>query len=471
MANTLTNQFKTWIKQHNTTDYQIISENDNLIKLTTQYGESSITFTDIEDNTIVEFSMISYKDNSSKFYLHFELVDENHAKQLYDEMVETLVNLQNEKTLRILLSCSAGLTTGMFAEMLQSTASMLGLDYEFNAVSYLNIYEEANDYDVILIAPQIGYMLNRLKDTLTDKLVLQIPTTIFAQYDALEAIKYIQSELETYFEDKKEAENASCEHCTEYENRILSIAIIRNYDKTRIFYQLHDKCEIIDSNLIIKCKFNIFDLYDIIDTVLLKHGHIDMIGIATPGVVENNRLIKEPQIPGAVDMKTDFEDKYHIKFFAENNANAAVVGFSEEHPEYSSIVYHTQPFGYGCGGQGIVTNGKPIRGKNGISGEIRFFLRRMQLSDEPDKLIKTEHGALELVTKSLLPTLIAIGPEAVAIHSPMTPDVNEVKESLKSFIDEEFLPEFYYIEKPYPYILNGITKMCVDYINENNENR
>ncbi len=68
-------------------------------------------------------------------------------------MVETLINLQNEKTLRILLSCSAGLTTGTFAEMLQSTASMLGLDYKFNAVSYLNIYEEASDYDVILIAP------------------------------------------------------------------------------------------------------------------------------------------------------------------------------------------------------------------------------------------------------------------------------------------------------------------------------
>ncbi len=76
-------------------------------------------------------------------------------------------------------------------------------------------------------------------------------------------------------------------------------------------------------------------------------------------------------------MKTDFEDKYQIKVFADNNANAAAIGFREEHPEYSNIVYHTQPFSYGIGGQGIIMNGQPVRGKNGIAGEVRFFLRRM----------------------------------------------------------------------------------------------
>ncbi len=70
----------------------------------------------------------------------------------------------------------------------------------------------------------------------------------------------------------------------------------------------------------------------------------------------------------------------------------------------------------------------------------------------------------------MLPTITTVGPEVVALHSPMTPDVNEVREALKSFLDEEFLPEFYTIKDPHPYILNGITKMCVDYINENNEN-
>ena len=53
----------------------------------------------IEYIYILDSSIVSKKDDSVKFYLHFELNDENHAKQLFDEMVETLVGLKNEKTL------------------------------------------------------------------------------------------------------------------------------------------------------------------------------------------------------------------------------------------------------------------------------------------------------------------------------------------------------------------------------------
>ena len=151
--------FQSWIKEQYNDDYQIVEDNESLIRLVTDYGEASIRFTVIEQSTIVEFSIVSKKDDSVKFYLHFELNDEDHAKQLFDEMVETLVNLKNEKTLQVLLSCSSGLTTSMFAENLNSVAGMLGLDYHFDAVSYLSIYEEVEKYDVVLIAPQIGLSL------------------------------------------------------------------------------------------------------------------------------------------------------------------------------------------------------------------------------------------------------------------------------------------------------------------------
>lgn len=458
--------FKGWIREHHNTPYEIRLENDDLIKLVTEYGEASIQFTVIEEYTIVEFSIVSNKDHSVKFYLHFELNDENHAKQLYDEMVETLIGLKEGKTLRVLLSCSAGLTTSMFADNLNSVAGMLGLDYHFDAVSYMSIYEEAEKYDVILIAPQIGYMLKRLKESITEKPVLQIPTSVFASYDALAALKFIQSELEIFRQEKSNEQAHECTHCAEYENRILSIVILISREQTRIYYRLNDKCEIIDSNLVIKPTMNIYDLYDIIDTILLKHSYIDMIGIATPGIVKDEKQLKEPTDGRTIDIKADFEDKYGIDVFVYNNANAAVVGFSLEHPEYDNIIFHSQPFGFGVGGQGIISNGKVIRGKNGIAGEIRYFIRRMQLSDDVHKLAWTQHGAVELVTKSLLPTISLIGPEAVVISSPMTPDMDEVKNVLSSFIDKEFLPEFYYIKEASSYMLSGITKLCVDFIEE-----
>ena len=460
--------FPAWIQSHHSDDYQIVAEDEHLIKLLTDYGEASITFTQIEESTIVEFSIVSKKDDSVKFYLHFELNDEDHAKQLYDEMVETLVGLKAEKTLQVLLSCSAGLTTSMFAENLNSVAGMLGLDYHFDAVSYLSIYEEVEKYDVVLIAPQIGYMLNRLKDSLTDKLVLQIPTAVFASYDALGALKFLQNELEQYNANKTQEIKKEHTHCVEYDNRILSIVISHNKAQTRIYYRLSDHCEIIDSNMIIKPTINIYDLYDIIDTVLLKHSHIDVIGIATPGIVKDDKQLRNTVDERNIDIKEDFEKKYGIQVVIYNNANAAVVGFALEHPEYQNIIYHSQPFGFGVGGQGVISQGKIVIGKNGLAGEIKYFIRRMQLSDECGKLAWTHEGVLELVTKSLLPSICVLGPEAVVICSPMTSDMNEVKNKLMSFIPEEFMPEFYSMKESSPYMLDGLTALCVKYLEEKN---
>ena len=456
--------FQSWIKEHHNEDYQIVVENDHLIKLITEYGEASITFTVIEESTIVGFSIVSKKDDSTKFYLHFELNDEEHAKQLYDEMVETLIGLKDEKTLQVLLSCSAGLTTSMFAENLNSVANMLGLDYHFEAVSYISIYEEVEKYDVVLIAPQIGYMLNRLKKSLPEKLVLQIPTATFASYDALGAIKYLQEEMEKFNAEKNQNIQEKQIHCIEYEKRILSLVILTNRAQTRIYYRLCEHCEIIDQNLIIKPSMNIYDLYDIIDTILLKHSYIDMIGIATPGIVNEEKQLRSPTDGQLIDIQKEFKKKYGIEVLTYNNANAAVVGFSLEHPEYKNIIFHSQPFGYGVGGQGIISNGIVLTGKNGIAGELRYFIRRMQLSDECSKLAWSQEGVLELVTKSLLPAICTVGPDAVAICSPMTNDMEEVKKKLLSFIPEEYLPDFYYIAEASSYTLDGLMKLCVNYL-------
>lgn len=459
--------FKSWILNQKDEHYQIVLDNEYCIRLVTDYGEATIQFIEIDENTIVEFNIISHKDNATKFYLHFELNDEEHAKQLFGEMTDTLKQLKDEKTLKVLLSCSAGLTTSMFAENLNAVTEMTGLDYHFDAVSYLSIYEEVEKYDVVLIAPQIGYMLKRLKESLPNKLVLQIPTSMFASYDALSTLQFVQKELEEFYHNKNnEEECKECVHCSECEERILSLVLLNNKAQTRIYYRLYDQEHIIDSHLIIKPTFNIYDLYDIIDTILLKHSYIDVIGIATPGIVQDNKQLRSSIDGHIIDIYKDFEEKYGIKVFVYNNANAAVVGFSLEHPEYKNIIFHSQPFGFGVGGQGIITNGQVIRGKNGVAGELRYFLRRMQLSDEANKLAWTQQGALELLTKSLLPSISLIGPDAIALSTPMTPDMNEVKNALKSFISEEYLPEFYYIKEPSSYMLSGITKLCLDYLEE-----
>ena len=458
--------YRKWIKEHQNTYYSINEISDNTIELKTDYGISTIQFTDIDESTLVEFTIISLKDESIKFYLHFELKDIDHAKQLYQEMADSLLKLKEEKTLQVLLSCSAGLTTSMFAENLNDHAKMLGLDMHFEAVPYLNIYQKAEKYDVILLAPQIGYMLNRLQESLTDKQVLQIPTNAFASYDSLSVINFINDELKKYkVKDKKESVICHCQESTK--SSILSLVMMPNTAQTRTYYRLYKGNAIIDSNLIIKPSFDIYDLYDIIDTILLKHSHIDLIGIAIPGIVDETEKMRYLEYQeDEVDIKNEFEKHYGIEILVSNNVNAAVMGFSLEHPEYSNILFHSQPFGYRAGGQGIMIDKKIVKGREGLSGEIKFFVERMQLSDKLDNLRWTQQGALELVCASLLPSLCIVAPQAVAIRSPMTPDMNEIKKKLSSFIPEYYLPEFYFIKEASPYMLDGITKLCIDYLDK-----
>ena len=176
----------------------------------------------------------------------------------------------------------------MFASNLNSVVEMLGEDYHFEAVAYTNIYEEVENYDVILIAPQIGYLLKRLKESLPDKLVLQIPTAIFAGYDAIGAIKFIQNEIDQFQKEKKEKQEIKCHCCKHYNRRVLSIVLSANRAQTRIYYRIYDNNDIMDQQIIIKPTLNTNDLYDVIDTVLLKVKHLDAIAIAIPGIIKEN---------------------------------------------------------------------------------------------------------------------------------------------------------------------------------------
>lgn len=456
--------FTHWILSHENEEYQIIQDDDNTLRLKTEFGEATIRFTEIEAQMIiVEFIIVANKDDSTQFYLHFQLSDEKHAKKLYDEMVQTLLQLKDKKTVKVLLSCSAGLTTSMFASELNSTSEMLKLDLQFDAVPYTDIYKQAENYDIILIAPQIGYLKKRLAESLDDKLVLQIPTALFASYDSFSVIKFVQDEIQQFYAKKEEKKKRACACKIKEKKRILAIVIMPNRAQSRIYYELYENGQIVDQNLIIKPSTNYEDLNDIIDTILIKYQTIDMIGISTSGIIGPDGIVhmRLANVDN-INLKERIEDKYKIQTYVFNNANAAVLGFAQEHKDCQNIIFHSQPFGYSLGGQGILSNGQLVFGKNGIAGEVRFFMNRMQLSDELINLCWSTQGVLEIVTKSLLPAIALFGPEIVAIRSPMTSDMDEIKKKLLSFIPEEYMPEFIYVKDASGYMLDGTVRLCLD---------
>ena len=77
-----------------------IFEVDDGIEIKTSYAVGKINFYEL-DVLIVEMSVVNLADDENKFYLHFELRDLNHAEELFEEMIQTLIDLKNKQSLKI----------------------------------------------------------------------------------------------------------------------------------------------------------------------------------------------------------------------------------------------------------------------------------------------------------------------------------------------------------------------------------
>ena len=94
----------------------------------------------------------------------------------------------NVNTNKILLSCSGGLTTSYFAYLMQEIFKREGLDIVVDAVGYMEIDKVIDDYDMVLLAPQVAYLLPQLKNKYGNKIFI-IDSLDFATNDFNAIIK------------------------------------------------------------------------------------------------------------------------------------------------------------------------------------------------------------------------------------------------------------------------------------------
>ena len=186
--------FKKWILLQTSKDYKLyFNDNDsNIMLIEAENSLSRVTFNRFN---IIELCVMNNNDNKLEFYIHFQMQNLGHAKRLFEEMIECIYNTIKQPVLKILLSCSSGLTTSYFAEKLSQTAELLELNYQFQAVGWEKVLAAALDFDVLLLAPQISYQCARIQKILPNKLVLKIPTLIFASYDCLKLFEFIKESL------------------------------------------------------------------------------------------------------------------------------------------------------------------------------------------------------------------------------------------------------------------------------------
>ena len=84
--------------------------------------------------------------------------------------------------MKILLVCAAGMSTGILMRKMEQYAQENQIDLTITAVGVSSYTEYLNEYDVVLIGPQVSYKLDEVKSN-TNKPVASIPPMDYAMGD------------------------------------------------------------------------------------------------------------------------------------------------------------------------------------------------------------------------------------------------------------------------------------------------
>ncbi|WP_381415222.1 PTS sugar transporter subunit IIB [Spiroplasma endosymbiont of Anurida maritima] len=98
----------------------------------------------------------------------------------------------------IVLACSAGMSTSLLEKSMNEHIEDNKLDYKVIAVpsgeAKILIENKKQDFDIILLGPQVSYMLSQFK-SITDKPVDVIPPNIYALAKGPAVIEFAEKVL------------------------------------------------------------------------------------------------------------------------------------------------------------------------------------------------------------------------------------------------------------------------------------
>ncbi len=448
--------FRKWISNQKRDYYYLYpSETDpDAIIIENEYCYSYVTF---NPQCIIELCVMNKRTDEMAFYLHFQFKTLKHAISLFEEMDQCIQKMVNQPICRLLLCCSGGMTTAFFADKIKNGIKVLNLNMEVAATSYQKIYNVAQNYDVILLAPQVSYVKLQVEKVFKNKLVLKIPTQIFASYNVGALITFVEESIknkEKKYDSTVEPLASMMEIKTK--KNILAVSINANGENSHISYRLYNNLQeiVLDSN-IIKSNIKLHDVLDALDTVVLQNEMIDVISIALPGVMVEGNVYSGIIEGGNHQLKELLEKRYEKEIYLINDVNAAVVGYYASQNQYKSIAFLFQPIGR-MAGSGIIVNGQLVRGMDHLAGEVALL--PLKLSNDYFTLANTPEGTLELVSKNIMSIIAIVSPEAIVVYSDLILDSQDVSDEIKKSLSQYSLkvyPKIIKVENILEYILLG----------------
>ena len=474
--------FRTHVQSATVAGCTVTQVDDDHIVLAADHATGRVTFYDLGDEfgEIVELSIVDPDcPDDPKFFLHFELDDEVRAQELFAEMTDQLEQSERYVTTRVLLCCTAGLTTTMFANRLQEAAKTLSLDYRFEAIPLEQAKAQGGDFDAVLLAPQVGYQRKSVMEAFPDAVVVQIPPKVFATYDAGACLKLVMHLLSdnTVF-PTEDANDLKLVRDITNDKKIMVISVVKRPENTWMGWRIYDRGKIATYGSVTKCFHDMRDVEDLLATLPLrgwKVSDLDAVGVAVPGIVNRGTVLDTYRAlangrKGEV-LRTHYElgrtlsEKYGTKIFVDNNANAAAVGCYVSQDEYDSVILHTQQTGYLVGGQGIVVDGHLVKGRRNFAGELGPLFRGLREGVGYDEqLAWTPEGLRKVVAPILAADVSLVAPDAIYVAVDLLDDMDALREELSRYFEDfqrDCLPDLIHVTDYRERIALGELALCL----------
>lgn len=145
---------------------------------------------------IIEESV--HEEEKILFYLHYQFYNFCFAKDLFYRMINKLTEDIEIEIKHILLCCTGGMTTGFFAEKMNKYCELNQLPYQIDASAIYNLDNVFQDYELILIAPQLRYKVMELSQKYKPTIVKSIEPVAFATYDC----QALLTQIEELYQEK-----------------------------------------------------------------------------------------------------------------------------------------------------------------------------------------------------------------------------------------------------------------------------
>ena len=460
---TILETFREWVLQQESPEYTITEDRGPIdsICIDTRFAHGTVSFYMLDQVPAVEMHVTNLYTQQAAFYLHFELKDLLHAKELFEEMQAAIRKQHGASTVKVLLCCSSALTTSFFKEKLNSAAEILSLDMTFDAVSYNNLFVEGYDASVILLAPQIGYEYDKVREVMKDKLVLKVPARLFASYDVSGVLDFVKDSLADHEREKQEKMLPA--ERMEFKNTpcMLIISVIVEYESMHFVYRIYNAGSIIHQDEVIKQRFEIRDLEDMLDYELARYPEVTMVCINSPGVFYKGHMTFKSAGIFDEDVETRLTEKYGLHFIFVNDANAMALGFYGLQKKATSLSFYFHPQAARTAGVGNVINGQLYTGRNNLAGEMQFVHQVLNYTDDPDNLLKTPEGTMEIVARYLVSIIACLDPQEIVIYCNMIYDLDQLKEYLAHYIRKDYLPDLIKVDDVIEYMFVGGMMLCV----------